>query len=152
MRLTFAMAALAFALFGMASTAAAANPQFGTKDQAFTGASTAPSGSKPESKLWFNDGRWWAVMWDTTTPSFRIFRADVGVTTWVNTGTAVDSRGSSRSDALWDGTHLYIASHSTASDSSHNVAARPARLYRYSYNSGTKLYTIDSGFPVNPGG
>ena len=92
LRLSFAIAALAFALFGMASTAAAANPQFGTKDQSFSGASTAPSGSKPESKLWFNDGRWWAVMWDTASPSFRIFRADAGATTWVNTGTAVDSR------------------------------------------------------------
>jgi Bacterial Ig domain len=149
LRLTFAIAALAFALFGMASTAAAANPQFGTKDQSFSGASTAPSGSKPESKLWFNDGRWWAVMWDTASPSFRIFRADAAATTWVNTGTAVDSRGSARSDALWDGTHLYIASHSVASDSSHNVAARPAKLYRYSYSSGTMTYTLDSGFPVN---
>jgi hypothetical protein len=149
LRLSFAIAALAFALFGMASTAAAANPQFGTKDQSFTGASTAPSGSKPESKLWFNDGRWWAVMWDTASPSFRIFRADAGATTWVNTGTAVDSRGSARSDALWDGTHLYIASHSVASDSSHNVAARPAKLYRYSYSGGTMTYTLDSGFPVN---
>ena len=147
-RLAFAVAAVAFALFGLASTAVAANPQYGTKDQSFSGASTAPSGSKPESKLWFNDGRWWAVMWDSASPSFRIFRADAGATTWVNTGTAVDARGSSRSDALWDGTHLYIASHSVASDSSHNTAGRVARLYRYAYNSGSMTYTMDSGFPV----
>jgi hypothetical protein len=149
LRLTFGLAALALALFGVASTAAAANPQFGTKDQSFTGASTAPSGSKPESKLWFNDGRWWAVMWDSASPSFRIFRADAAATTWVNTGTAVDSRGSARSDALWDGTHLYIASHSVASDSSHNTSGRPAKLYRFSYSSGTMTYALDSGFPVN---
>src|SRR5260221_11684271 len=49
-------------------------PQVGFKDQSFSGASTAPSGSKPESKLWFNDGIWWADMWDTTSSQFHIFR------------------------------------------------------------------------------
>jgi PKD repeat protein len=147
-RLAFGIAAVAFALFGAASVAAAANPQIGTKDQSFSGASTAPSGSKPESKLWFNDARWWAVMWDTTSSSFHIFRADAAGLSWQNTGTTVDTRGSTRSDALWDGSHLYIASHDVASDSSHNTANRPARLYRFSYSAGSATYSLDAGFPI----
>jgi trimeric autotransporter adhesin len=123
-----------------------AAPQVGIKDQSFTGASTAPSGSKPESKLWFNDAIWWAEMWDTTSSTFSIFR--LNGSTWQNTGTVVDARGTTRGDALWDGSHLYIASHDEASDSSHNTANRPARFYRFSYNSGSKTYSLDAGFPV----
>ena len=123
-------------------------PQFGIVDQSFSGASTAPSGSKPESKLWFNDGIWWAYMWDTVSSQFHIFRLASNGLAWTDTGTVVDSRGTTRGDALWDGTKLYIASHDFASDSSHNTANRPARLYRFSYNSGTKTWSKDSGFPA----
>jgi hypothetical protein len=28
------------------------------------GAGAAPSGSKPESKLWYNDGFWWGSLYD----------------------------------------------------------------------------------------
>ncbi len=121
---------------------------FGTKDQSFSGASTAPSGSKPESKLWFNDGIWWASMWSTTAGRFHIFRLSDSGDVWQDTGTTIDSRGSTRGDALWDGSHLYVASHDVASDSSHNTINRPARLYRFSYNSGTQTYSLDGGFPA----
>ena len=87
-------------------------------------------------------------MWDSGGASFRIFRLSADGQTWQNTGTAVDSRGSTRSDALWDGTKLYVASHDVASDSSHNTLNRPARLYRFSYNSGSKTYALDAGFPA----
>jgi PKD repeat protein len=121
-------------------------PQIGFKDQSFSGASTAPSGTKPESKLWFNDGIWWGYLWDTTTAGYHIFRLNGSV--WQDTGTVVDTRGSTHGDALWDGSHLYIASHDVASDSSHNTANRPARLYRFTYNSGSKTYAMDNGFPA----
>src|SRR5436190_3399739 len=123
----------------------ASAPQIGFKDQSFSGASTAPSGSKPESKLWFNDGTWWSNMWDTTSSAFHIFR--LSGSSWLDTGTVVDTRGSSRADALWDGSHLYIASHDFATDSSHNTANRPARLSRFSYDSGSKTWSLDAGFP-----
>ena len=139
---------LLVAAFVQVGTASAATPQFGFKDQSFSGASTAPSGSKPESKLWFNDGIWWATMWDTTTSQFHIFQLNAAGTTWSVTPTVIDSRASTRGDALWDGTHLYIASHDVASDSSHNTVNRPARLYRFSYSAATKSYSKDAGFPV----
>jgi PKD repeat protein len=138
---------LVLGIFVPVATALAAS-QFGYKDQSFAGAAEAPSGSKPESKLWFNDGIWWGDMWSSTAAQFRIFRLNAGGTGWTDTGTPVDSRASSRGDALWDGSHLYIASHDVASDSGHNSANKPARLYRYSYNSGSESYSLDLGFPV----
>jgi PKD repeat protein len=126
----------------------AAAPQFGIKDQSTAGASTAPSGSKPESKLWYNDGIWWAELWSSTASQFHIFRLASSGLSWQDTGTVIDPRASTRGDALWDGAHLYIASHDVASDSSHNTANRPARLYRFSYNGSTQTYSLDAGFPV----
>jgi hypothetical protein len=49
---------------------------------------------------------------------------------------------------LWDGTHLYVASHVFASSSTTAASGNPARLYRYSYNSATRTYSLDAGFPV----
>ncbi len=138
-----------FAFFLIAANVAAAAPQFGYRDQSYLGADTAPSGSKPESKLWYNDGAWWGDMWTTTAPAgFHIWRLNGAGTTWTDTGTANDTRASTRGDVLWDGTKLYIASHVNASDSSHNSANKPAKLYRYSYDSGTDTYTLDAGFPA----
>ena len=71
----------------------------------------APTGSKPESKLWFNDGRWWASMWDIPTADFYIWVLDQSTDTWSRTNTRLDDRSSTRADILWDGTKLYVASH-----------------------------------------
>jgi hypothetical protein len=144
--LAFIPLVLTLGAFIPATPALAAQPLFGIKDQSFTGAGEAPSGSKPESKLWFNDGIWWGEMWSSSAAAFRIFR--LNGTTWVDTGTTVDTRGTSHGDALWDGTKLYIASHDEATDSSHNTAGRPANLYRFSYDPSTDTYTPDAGFPA----
>src|SRR5919197_4394442 len=36
----------------------------GTRDFSYSGAS-APTGQKPQSKLWFNDGSWWGVLYNS---------------------------------------------------------------------------------------
>src|ERR687898_70066 len=41
----------------------------------FEGAAGSPTGSKPQSKLWFADGSWWSVMNPGGT-GHRIFRLD----------------------------------------------------------------------------
>ena len=122
----------------------------GVRDQAFTGAGdTAPSGSKPESKLWWNDGSWWADMWSTAANNHHIFKLSADHQTWVDTGVQLDDRAGTRSDALWDGTHLYVASHVFSEcGCSTSSPGHPARLYRYSYNASTKNYLLDAGFPV----
>jgi hypothetical protein len=113
-----------------------------------SGDGSAATGEKPESKLWWNDGFWWASLFDTVSQTHRIFRLDRSTETWVNTGTMIDNRPKTRSDTLWDGTHLYVASHVRASSSSGATSGNPSRLYRYSYDSTTQTYTLDAGFPV----
>ena len=113
-----------------------------------SGDGAAATGEKPESRLWWNDGIWWASLFDTVSQTHRIFRLNRATETWVNTGTLIDNRPRTRSDTLWDGTHLYVASHVPASSSSGATAGNPARVYRYSYNSATQTYTLDAGFPA----
>src|SRR3954454_4444473 len=131
--------------FGVAPASAAAGdvgylgPTYGT-------AVTDPTESKPESKLWYNDGTWWAVLYDAASTDFHISRLRLASHTWVDTGTLVDERPGSRADVLWDGTHLYVASHIYSTSP---ATGNPARLLRYSYDSGSKTYTADGGFPVS---
>ena len=108
-----------------------------------------PTADKPQSKLWFNDGLWWADMFDTVSQTWHIWRLDRAAHTWVDTGVKTDSRAASRGDTLWDGTHLYVAHNVLASSSTANVSGQPAKLNRYSYNAAAKTYSLDSGFPVN---
>jgi hypothetical protein len=131
-----------------AATAIVGGP--GYRDGSSSGAGTAPTGSKPESKLWWNDGSWWASMWSTSTSTFRIYKLNTATQTWSNTGTQLDDRTGTRADTLWDGTHLYVASHvfSTCGCSTSSPGL-PSRLYRYSYNTATKTYSLDAGFPVS---
>jgi PKD repeat protein len=123
----------------------AATGDIGYKDQSFNGAGTAPTGSKPESKLWWNDGFWWASMW-ATGGGFHIFRLDTLTQKWSDTGVPIDTRAGTRADTLWDGTHLYVASHVFSESPSSGF---PSRLYRYSYNPLLKTYSLDPGFPVS---
>src|SRR3712207_8509951 len=53
---------------------------------------TQVTGAKTESKLWFHDGAWWAVMWDTATGDNLIHRLDPATQAWQRTGTVVDPR------------------------------------------------------------
>jgi PKD repeat protein len=142
------------AVFGAAAillqSGAAAVGDAGYRDGSFSGAGVAPSGSKPESKLWWNDGFWWASMWSSSANAFHVFRLDVGTQKWSDTGVALDDRSGTRADALWDGTHLYVASHvfSTCGCST-SASGFPSRLYRYSYDPVANTYSLDSGFPVS---
>ncbi|MFJ5699330.1 PKD domain-containing protein [Arthrobacter sp. NPDC093139] len=115
----------------------------GTPSIAYSGVLNPPTADKPQSKLWWNDGSWWANMWKTGS-GWSIYRLDRGTDTWVDTGVRSDSRASTSSDTLWDGTHLYIASNVVTAGAS--AAGQPARLYRYSYSNGT--YTRSTGFPT----
>jgi len=122
------------------SPAASADPVYGIPSLSYSGVSNPPTSDKPQSKLWWNSGSWWADMWNTGT-GWSIFRLDRTSETWVNTGIVNDTRGNTLSDTLWDGTHLYIASHvvtvSTDASPKVSVSGQPAYLYRYSYSGGT---------------
>ena len=128
---------------------ASADPVYGTQSIAYSGVANPPTSDKPQSKLWWNDGSWWADMW-TSGSGWSIYRLDRPTATWVNTGVVNDSRGSTLADTMWDGSHLYIASHvvtvSTDANPKPSASGQPAYLYRYSYSGGK--YTLDAGFPT----
>jgi PKD repeat protein len=151
-RLIVALVAATATLGGVAASVAtaplaAAATNYGFQDQSTAGAGTSdPTADKPESKLWYAAGYWWADLWDTTTSSHRIFRLDRTTQTWVSTGTEIDARSATQSDTLWDGSHLYVASHVIAGSSTKAVNNRPAQLYRYSLSGTT--WSLDPGFPV----
>ncbi len=124
------------------ATVAAAPVTVGYRDFSFSG-TTAPTGEKPQSKLWFNDGIWWGNLFDKVSKTFHIYRLDWATQTWSDTGTVVDNRAKAWSDAKWDGSHLYVASAVYATSASASV-----KVWRFSYNSNAKTYSVDSGFPV----
>ncbi|HEY3020396.1 MAG TPA: hypothetical protein VGJ32_09390 [Solirubrobacteraceae bacterium] len=130
-----------FALAVLASTVALAAParaaDVGTAGPSFD-PTTAPTGQKPQSKLWFNDGVWWGVLYNTTAGGFQIYRDVDGE--WTTTGTSVDSRDNVSVDALWDGTHLNAVSAREGA-----TAAAGVQYRRFSYDKATQSYTRDVG-------
>ncbi|MCH7916221.1 MAG: hypothetical protein IH856_24825 [Deltaproteobacteria bacterium] len=105
--------------------------------------------TKPESKLWFNDGFWWGSLFDPVSENYRIHQFDVPSQCWVNVGPDIDDRDNTLADALWDGTQLYIVSHVKKGFGGSTSSVNSARLYRYSYDSISNTYSLDAGFPVN---
>lgn len=114
----------------------------------FTGAGVTPTESKPESKLWFNDGFWWGSLWSPSAHAFRIHRHDF-TTHWIDTGVAIDSRANTHSDVLWSGTKLYIASHLFSTTG--GATGNPILFFSYEYNRQTDTFSLDEGFPVTIG-
>jgi len=124
----------------------------GYLDFSYSGTTVAdPTGEKPESKLWWNDGFWWGSLYQSAAGEYRIFRLNWGTQTWEDTGVALDDREDSKADAHWDAANnkLYVASHVfTGSSASTSALANKGRLYRYSYDPATQSYSLDADFPV----
>ncbi|MCU1378635.1 MAG: hypothetical protein JWN29_1618, partial [Acidimicrobiales bacterium] len=138
-----AAVSLAFPLLSI--TAAHADPgDVGYEGPSYARANGDPTGSKPESKLWFNDGSWWSVLWNGTT--YDIYKLDSSDQSWDDTGVAVENR-TIRSDTLWDGQHLYVATH-RFTDNATSGRTAASRLFRYSYDAATHTYSLDSGYPA----
>ncbi len=115
------------------------------------GGLSAPTGEKPESKLWFAGGYWWADLYNPEVRQHHIYRFDPETHEWYDTGTALDTRPSSRSDVLWDAEtqRLYVVSHVFSTSAAPTSAASNwGYLYRFSYDRGLLRYLPDDGFPV----
>ena len=144
-----ALAVFVATVFGAWTSATAQTT--GYHDFSFGSTISAPTGSKPESKLWFNDGIWWGVMFNPSLQGFDIYRLNLATQTWTDTGTAVDDRAQSVADAMWDQASgkLYIVSNLHVNSAApNNTSSNWGRLYRYTYNSATQNYIQDAGFPV----
>ena len=126
-----------------------ASADIGVQGPAFTvGTGGSPTTSKPESKLWFRDGHWWASMFakSGTAGNYDIFRLDGD--TWTDTRVVIDTRDSTRQDVLSDGNTLYVASHKFQLTPTFSTATgNETRLYRFTYSAGT--YSSDD---LDPGG
>lgn len=137
------LAALTVVVTALVGVAPAANAavQVGFKAHSYAGfnaesTGAAITGQKPESKLWYNAGSWWAVMLSpANNGAHTIWRLDPAG--WTNTGVVVDTRAATKEDVLWTGSSLYITSRSAGASN---------LLRRFSWN-GTS-YTLDSGFPA----
>ena len=109
------------------------------------------TGTKPESKLWWNDGFWWASMYNRTADAYHIYRLNWGTQDWEDTGVTLDTRRETQADVLWDEAagKLYVVSHVRADrGSSVNTFPNWGHFFRYTYDAATQTYTQDPGFPV----
>lgn len=107
-----------------------------------------PTGEKPQSKLWWNDGVWWGILWDPIRHTNTIHQFETAKQSWTSTGTAIDERSNSKADALWEGKYLYVVSNIFTHTPGPVEDADAGRFYRYSYRSASKSYSLDAGFPV----
>lgn len=103
--------------------------------------SAASTGEKPQSKIWYHDGAYWAVL---KGPDGLAIYEKQG-STWVR-GTFANAvlTSGGNADVKWSGTNLYVL-----------VYASTSRVYEYTYNSGARSWVLTSGFPVtvpNPSG
>ena len=110
-----------------------------------------PTGEKPESKLWWNDGFWWGSLWSTTQAT------PIAFTGWIcqhRAGSTPAQRWTIASTAGPTSFGMERSSTSSPTMFAKNEAALPApagergELFRYSYNPATDIYTLDGGFPV----
>jgi hypothetical protein len=118
----------------------------GLEGPSFAGTSSRATAQAEESKAWWNDGAWWAVLWATAPEAHHVFRLDPSDGQWVDTGVSVDDRGTARVDVLWDGQHLYVSSHK---HSGPTTSEQASRLYRLRYDTATRRYEVERGFPVS---
>ncbi len=147
------MAAVAVVSLGVGAPSAAAEAapgDVGTEGFSYAPVTGSPTQTKPESKLWFNDGAWWASMYSPDAGVHRIHRLDTATDRWIDTGPTLDPRNNANADVLWHAASrkLYVASHVFTQSGTAAPAGQAGRLYRYSYDPATGGYTLDAGFPV----
>ncbi|TQN37905.1 Ig-like domain-containing protein [Blastococcus colisei] len=99
-----------------------------------------PSENKPQSKLWYHDGAWWALMVSAGGTLVHIHQL-MPDHSWQIASGQVDSRLNSTGDALWSArdSALYVASRADGSN---------LQVNRFSYDPVTRTWSSAAGFPV----
>ncbi|MCA1710217.1 MAG: hypothetical protein LC789_00695, partial [Actinobacteria bacterium] len=134
------LAALAGTLLIWVPSANSTPLELGYRDQSYGTTVTAPTGQKPQSKLWYTAGTWWGVLWSTGEKKFTIHAfnlATEATNAWTSTGVAVDVRRNSSSDVLWDEAQrkLYVVTHLKETDTT--TADRGIKFLRYGFANGS---------------
>jgi hypothetical protein len=101
---------------------------------------TNPNADKPQSKLWYHAGSWWALMAEAGGTAVRIHEL-MPDHTWRNTGATVDGRRNSTGDALWSARNnrLYVASRTTGANLLVNA---------FTFDATHRSWATAAGFPV----
>lgn len=129
--------------------ASAAEGDVGVEGPSHSGTGTPTGTKRATSALWFNDGLWWGNLWDTASSDFHIFRFNAATSAWVDTGVATDTRSNTHHDVLWDGATLHVASYRFVNDGLPAEPNFPSTMRRFSYDPGTKTYSLQSATNIN---
>lgn len=145
------LAALGAMLF--AGVVTASTPvEAGFRDfQITSGGVARPTTDKPQSKLWYTDGTWFAGMFDSSSGSYKIYRLDETSHDW-ETGAGlpeIDDRNGSHGDYLWDEATdtLWVVS-TYPSDDSVPLSDDSIRVYQFTYDPSGNDYTAAGTNPV----
>ena len=125
--------------------------EVGYRDFSYSSSITAPTGQKPESKLWYADGTWWGLLWNSSVSPrrmeiYRFNRATQATNAWTATGTGIDSRRNAEADVLWDGSKLYVMTHMKDTDTT--ATDLGLKFQRFGYSTSTKKYTLEASKTV----
>jgi hypothetical protein len=125
----------------LAGVAKAATPvEVGWRDFALTGGVNRATADKPQSKVWFADGIWYAGMFHSD-DNYRVFKFNPATNNWT-TGAGLpvlDPRNASRGDYLFEDNTLWVAStHPTDDLAPHSVDT--IRVYRSTFDPATDTY------------
>lgn len=139
------LAVVLVALVVLVSQNPTGQTSIGHRARVFGPAPISPTAREGQSRLWFSDGRWWGVLYERTSGTFRIAQLDRAQREWIDSGTEVDERDSAQSDVLWDGRHLHVVS----AGRDPKEPRHGARALRFSYDSATSRFRLDRGYPVD---
>ena len=133
---------LLIAALGPVMKTSAAPVAAGFKDHSYGTLVGAPTEDKPQSKVWFADGFWWAGMFVDGSDDYRIHKYNASTHVWTATPTILDNRNSSHGDYLWDGAtnSLYVASVNGEAD------VAPILVFKLNYDPSTDSYAHDPAF------
>ncbi len=142
-------AAIAVTLIATGIAAASTPVTNGYRDQAFGGGAFRPTSDKPQSKLWYTNGQWFAGMFlnKTTAPpksEFRIHRLDEATHSWVDMGDVIDTRDQSTGDYLFDANALWVAS--TYPTNGPATIDDGINIFKYIYTPASNTYAVAPGF------
>jgi hypothetical protein len=121
-RTVLVLFSMAVALLLASGALAASNVGYRDFSFAASGVGGAATPMMAQSKLWFNDGLWWGVLFDRSSEEYHIYRSEWASQSWNDTGTLLDERNFSKADALWDGDYLYVVSAGPNSTNSARVS------------------------------
>lgn len=141
-----AVTALA-ALNGIGILSARAADVIGHRGAAVTSATFGqpnPTPPKSEHRLWYAKNSWWAIQPSNQGTGYTIWKLQPSGA-WVDTGIIVDRRSDSGADTLWNGKHLFVATHQYTRSYTEAIKAT-ASLLRFSFDGRT--WVLDRGFPV----